>query len=142
MIDRLDPIGQEREIELLRGLLPKRNRPKPLKKEREASKAERRERMASLREALVHVAHEHCESCNTPTHAAEGEAHHLESAGLRRHREELGSLVWLCKQCHRDYHRNDPEVMKRILWLRRLSVSARAAVERRLAKVEHLRRTA
>ena len=109
------------------------------RKEKQAKKESRRERMAEIREALVVIANGHCEACGWKTESAEGHAHHLISGGLRRRREEVGTMVWLCPACHSACHRNDSGLLTRILDLSRLTVSARAAVEHRLSKLASLR---
>ena len=67
-------------------------------------RAERKRRIAALRETVEGRANGVCELCFS---ALGVEMHHLLSAGLRQYRENLDTVIMLCAPCHRLYHRSD-----------------------------------
>ncbi len=109
------PLALITEVASLAAAMPrtKRRPPNPSKVERRgkrlSKRAERRERMASIRETVMERAQGHCEVCAT---GRAEEAHHLIGGGLRRVKESVMTVVALCGDCHRAMHRGDLDVLE------------------------------
>lgn len=104
MLDKMDREKRERR---------KRTAPKRADRVRakEERKATRRENMAAIRALVVERAGGRCEVCGADSAHVACEAHHLVAGGLRRHRESVETVILLCLDCHRAYHRSDVTVM-------------------------------
>lgn len=77
-----------------------------------------------------------CECCGWPLISG-AELHHVESGGLRRHRERLRSILYLCRHCHREVHNNNRSTLEAIAKSPALDSDAVAAIRRRVDKLDH-----
>ena len=131
-----------RALEILRPFGPLRHKRIPSVKAPGKTKEERREERNSafdeIRKKVYDRAEGRCEVCGVDAGDVLCQAHHLISGGLRRHRESVETVMLLCADCHRAYHRSVPAVLAQVReWcLSHNYNEAGAAVTRRIDKLE------
>ena len=114
----------------------KRAKRAPRLKAVRASKAQRRENLATTRAVVIARAGGLCEAC-CGEHGCH--LHHLfGGSGNRRRYEGPNAVVWLCVRCHHEAHRGDPSTLA-LLADKAQGIGApdivQAALHRRLQKV-------
>ena len=110
----------------------------PGRKAKAATREERTARVGAIRDALLARSGGRCEACRS---VPGSEAHHLLSGPSRRSQEARDTMVWICRNCHRNAHK-EPLTFWRWLhvsycWVE-LRKDAREAVTRRAEKATTL----
>lgn len=104
-------------------------------------RAERAARAAEIRAAVMTRAGDRCEWCHRSGLVLQW--HHLRGGGERRSRESVTNTVAICADDHRAWERGDLATLRRA---KEHAIEAGlrdglAAIERRIAKIERMRRT-
>lgn len=105
------------------------------------AKMEREGRLTIIRARLLAETDGKCATCPQAITLDTMEAHHLVSAGLRRHRERVETMAPLCHGCHQEDGHNCPAVMAKLLeWCKRTGrQEAAREITRRLDKIARVR---
>lgn len=74
---------------------------------KEDRKAARKERLSGIVASVRARSDGDCQTCGNPGH----DAHHVASGPARRLRESTGTMLWLCRTCHRLWHDGNVEVL-------------------------------
>lgn len=116
--------------------IPKSRSPGSTKEER---RAERNERAAEIRSAVMARAGERCEWCQREGFVLEW--HHIIGGGARRHEESPETTCGVCFDCHRAWERNSMSaLMPAANWAQRYGFTkAFAAIQKRIDRAEGVR---